>query len=516
MTVIVKVASTSKSGASGASRYLSEREFDPERESRETRQLFSSREDNLTPYRADRFLAGDADQLNIEDLHQLIISMLPEEFERLGDNDLERVAVVREVTREALDKLSAQDLNEKEFRWIAVVHLHTKLPHVQLLLHKELTDPRTGEKELLKRFPKELLANRGSTLDDADPSSLGKISQRFKESLDEHSKPFRHVEIKGVEGVVIASREVIDATAAREHKPTPEEVMVGRWIAAEANAAHLKNEGVSPPSSLRKYVEALDQRSLAQGQPQVPAFLSREQISELTRHRTSELQITFKTMPHELLTERERPYKERPHIDLGRGELERQSPQRTSSPEGKDVQQVRASKDAPIGEEFALTKVDKEKATHISPRTSAVRSTAEASFKQQKLKAQEELFESRGRVLIRQYLALSTNPSQAKEFERAAKSHMEAGRHVDLLLKNYRHMYKEDAPAGAILSGEDKEHLVKNVPRLRHAPGSIRNEFLRDVSAAKTSEQARSYLPKEPRKFQERRPARDKKGGRGR
>jgi hypothetical protein len=107
MPIIVKVASTSKSGASGGSRYLSEREFDPERESRETRQLFSSMEDNLTPYRADRFLAGDADRLNIEDLHQLIISMLPEEFERLGDNDLERVAVAREVTREALDKLSA-------------------------------------------------------------------------------------------------------------------------------------------------------------------------------------------------------------------------------------------------------------------------------------------------------------------------------------------------------------------------------------------------------------------------
>jgi hypothetical protein len=93
---------------------------------------------------------------------------------------------------------------------------------------------------------------------------------------------------------------------------------------------------------------------------------------------------------------------------------------------------------------------------------------------------------------------------------------LEAERHVDSLLKNYRERYREEAPAGAMLSGVDKDYLVKNVPQLRHAPGSVRNEFLREVIAAKTSEQARSYLPQEPRKFQERRSARDKKGERGR
>ena len=65
MAVIVKVAKPPRGGAGGGSRYLAERELDRERESRETRQLFSGREDNLTSWRADKFLAGEVDRLEV-------------------------------------------------------------------------------------------------------------------------------------------------------------------------------------------------------------------------------------------------------------------------------------------------------------------------------------------------------------------------------------------------------------------------------------------------------------------
>lgn len=118
-------------------------------------------------------------------------------------------------------------------------------------------------------------------------------------------------------------------------------------------------------------------------------------------------------------------------------------------------------------------------------------------------------------MLIQQYLALSADASHVKEFTQAAKAHLEAGRHVDSLVRSYRERYGEDAPVGATLSDTDKDYLVKHVPGLRHVPPGIRNEFRREVIAARISDKARSYLPKEPRGFQERRSARDKRGARG-
>lgn len=553
MAIIVKVAHTSKRGASGGTRYMAERDFDLERESRETRQLFSAREDNLTSRGADRFLAGDADRLNMEDLHQVIISMLPEEFERLGNTDLERVAALKEVTREAMESLSAQDLKGYESRWVGVAHLHTKLPHVHLLLHKEIMDPITGEKRTLKTIPRELLAARGSTLNDEDPARLGRISQRFRESLDKHSKPFHHIEIRDAGGTTPLRREVIDGSVSGEYKPTPEEVIVGRWLAAEANAARAKDAGGAPPVSLREYVKKLDEQSFAKDQTQVSAFLSRTQISELMRHRASDFKITFQTMTYGRVTERERSYRERHDRDFGRDDPERQSLQRARNPEEDNVRPPRLSKDIPVRrtqipehnvsvhrqEQLPLKEegrgpypaptiradvnessvkhvISNENATRIRPRTSFPRSLPEETYRQKKLKEQEDLLESRGRVLVQKYLALSVNPSQVKEFAKASKDHVDAERQVDSLVRNFRKRYGEDLPTGTILSSTDRDSLVKNVPGLRHLPSSVRSGLVREAIAAKPSDHARSYLPKEQRPFQQRRPTRGGKGARGR
>jgi hypothetical protein len=100
----------------------------------------------------------------------------------------------------------------------------------------------------------------------------------------------------------------------------------------------------------------------------------------------------------------------------------------------------------------------------------------EETYRQKKLKEQEDLLESRGRVLIQKYLALSVNPSQVKEFAKASKDHVLAGQHVDSLVKNFRERYGEYPPTGTILSSTDRDSIVKNAPGLRHLPGSVRNE----------------------------------------
>lgn len=550
MAVLVRVAPVAKGGGgSSAGRYLVKRELDLERESRETRQIFTAREDNLTYWKADKYLAGDADRLDKEDIHHLIISLLPEEYERLGDNDLARREVFIEVMREALRDLSTHDLDGYESRWAASLHLNTRLPHGHLLMHKEFVDPITGEKKVLQKLPKELLAERGSTIRDEDPARLGKISQRFKEALDKHSRPFRHIQIRDAESRILADREVIDGKTLNERKPTFEEVSVGRWVVAEAKAARAEGESVPPPIALREYVRKLDAHTAARGLTPTAAFLSQEQISELTSYRTSGLRITLHT---EALTHRnapERPAREMPDRIPSRDEHERQRLKPVRGPvesqtrpgwfpkddrlqERQDRESLGSDGDARIPRQTegcsapSLPKARIEENTARPVRVtvdggeksySKRRSDSEESSRKKKLKAQEALFESRGRGLIEKYFSLSADPRMPKEFADAAKNQLEANRQVEALEKSYRARYGEDAPPGAALSAADKDYLIKNVPKIYHVPSIVKSDFLRDVYAAKTSGNVRSYLPRESRPYQDRRHTRDnRRGGRGR
>jgi hypothetical protein len=452
----------------------------------------------------------------------------------------------------AFAHLSARDLDGYESRWAANLHLNTRLPHIHLLMHKEMVDPTTGEKKVLKRLPKELLAERGSTIKDKDPARMGRISQRFKEALDEHSKPFRHIQIRDAESRILADRKVIEAGAVNERKPTFEEVSVGRWVVAEAKAARAEGESISLPLALREYVRKLDAHTAARGLDSTAAFLSQEQISELTRYRTSGLRITLHTETPDRLDALERPSREKRDRVASSVEHERQQVRRAHSSDEDQVRPNRVLKDEALKERqdrvalgtgaqiprqaeernllsppkarieenterFERVAVDNGEKSYPKARLSDSHPRFEASSRKKKLKAQEELFESRGRGLIEQYLALSTDPRLVKEFASAAKNQLEAGRHIESLEKTYRERYREDAPAGATLSFTDKDYLIKNVPKIYHVPSSIRNDFMRGVYTAKTSDQARSYLPREPRPFHDRRPTRDnRKGGRGR
>lgn len=551
MAILVRVAPVAKGGGgSSAGRYMVKRELDLERESRETRQIFTAREDNLTYWKADKYLAGDADRLDKEDIHYLIISLLPEEYERLGDNDLARRAVLIEVTREALRNLSAHDLDGYESRWAANLHLNTRLPHINLLMHKEFVDPITGEKKVLQKLPRELLAERGSTIRDEDPARLGKISQRFKEALDERSRPFRHIQIRDAESRILADRAVIEGKTLNERKPTFEEVSVGRWVVAEAKAARAEGESPSPPVTLREYVRKLDAHTAARGLNPTAAFLSQEQISELTSYRTSGLRITLHT---EALTHRnapERPSREMPDRIPSRDEPEQQRLKHVRGPvenqvrpgwipkddllqEGQDRENLgRAGGEVQIPRQAEERSVPSPPNARIEENTARPvrvtvdggekstpkrRSDSEESSRKKRLKAQEELFANRGRGLIEKYFSLSADPRMPKEFADAAKNQVEADKHIGSLEKRYKERYGEDAPPGAALSAADKDYLIKNVPKIYHVPSIVKSDFLRDVYAAKTSGNVRSYLPRESRPYQDRRHTRDnRRGGGGR
>ena len=90
MRAVVAIKSTGGSGASRATRYISERDRDPEREGAGPRPLFSDSEDSLTYRGADRFLTRGEGTPDKEDLLHIAVSFRNEDYERLGETDAER------------------------------------------------------------------------------------------------------------------------------------------------------------------------------------------------------------------------------------------------------------------------------------------------------------------------------------------------------------------------------------------------------------------------------------------
>src|SRR5438552_3393551 len=97
MRAVIAIKSTGGSGASRATRYISERDRDPEREGAKPRFLFSQREDMLTYRAADRLLSKGRGTPDKNDLIHIAVSFNQRDYERLGPTDDERKEQLREV-----------------------------------------------------------------------------------------------------------------------------------------------------------------------------------------------------------------------------------------------------------------------------------------------------------------------------------------------------------------------------------------------------------------------------------
>src|ERR1043165_1631332 len=105
MRAVIAIKSTGGSGASRATRYISERDRDPEREGTKPRPLFSDREDTLTYRGADQLLSNGSGAPDKDDLIHIAVSFNKEDYERLGPTDTERKEQLREVAREAIAEM---------------------------------------------------------------------------------------------------------------------------------------------------------------------------------------------------------------------------------------------------------------------------------------------------------------------------------------------------------------------------------------------------------------------------
>jgi MobL relaxases len=217
MRAVIAIKSTSGSGASRATRYISERDRDPEREGAKPRLLFSEREDTLTYRGADQLLSNGAGTPDKGDLIHIAVSFNKEDYERLGLTVDERKEQLREVAREAMGEMT-RELRAKEMRWVAGIHLNTAHPHLHILIHKEIKDLVTGKARRMGRIPKELLPYREARADGGTRPVEGRIGNHFVAALDHHIERARKAVEQRIE-------------PERRHK---EKIGIREWLRDEA------------------------------------------------------------------------------------------------------------------------------------------------------------------------------------------------------------------------------------------------------------------------------------------
>lgn len=169
-------------GASRATRYIAERDKDPLREGPGSRPLFSEDREGLSYRKADRILAPEDGHLEKNDLIHFSVSFLEEDFEKLGADEKERQARLREVIREGMRGLAAE-LNVERLTWVAGIHRNSDHPHAHVVMSKEVIEHGTAREKRLGRFRKSLLAHR-ETQDGKEVVVRGVIADRFQEGLE--------------------------------------------------------------------------------------------------------------------------------------------------------------------------------------------------------------------------------------------------------------------------------------------------------------------------------------------
>lgn len=187
--VVVVKKGLGGSGISQATRYVSTRERDEEREGQEARKLFSESEERLNYSRANRLL-GDGHDPKTDDVLHLVISFHREEdFNQLGTDEESRLGGVRKTTRGTLKEMT-DALHAEKLRWVAGIHRNTDNPHVHLLIHRDYVDQQTGRTKRLDTLPKEMRVSWQKAPDETRIINPGLLSQTFEKHLDQNIKQF--------------------------------------------------------------------------------------------------------------------------------------------------------------------------------------------------------------------------------------------------------------------------------------------------------------------------------------
>jgi hypothetical protein len=112
----------------------------------------------MTYRAADHVLAPEGHPQKNDLLH-LSVSLEEADFEKLGGDEKERQARLREVVRDAM-KGMAEELNVEGLTWVAGIHRNTENPHAHIVVHKQAIERGTGKEKRISRIPRQLLPHK--------------------------------------------------------------------------------------------------------------------------------------------------------------------------------------------------------------------------------------------------------------------------------------------------------------------------------------------------------------------
>jgi hypothetical protein len=176
------ISSGGAAGASRATRYVAEREKDPAREGPGSRPLFSEDQEGLSYRHADRMLDAIEGRPEKNDLIHFSVSFEEGDFDRLGADEKEKQARLRDVVREGM-KGMAEELNVERLTWIGGIHRNSDHPHAHLAMHKDAIERGTGREKRIGRIRKTLLPHK-EIKDGKAVLVPGRIGEKFLAALE--------------------------------------------------------------------------------------------------------------------------------------------------------------------------------------------------------------------------------------------------------------------------------------------------------------------------------------------
>lgn len=303
MAAVMRVISSgSGKGKSTVSRYIAERDRDPEKEGKEKRTLFSKDREGMTYRNADKVLAKGAVAPEKEDVIHVAVSLRPGDYERLGKTNEERSRAFMLVTREAMQEVE-KDLGARDMVWVAGIHQNTDNPHVHIAINKNMSDGETGRPKRIETIPRDMRGTRTRELDNsreagrsqeleidfqggaggdgrggkAEPEhgERGKMTERFDDAIDHIAGPVTMIGFHIADRDSFQRRSVFDE---RKRQPTEDERLVGRWVVAEASLRPGDETASRERGRLRSQVTELDRDAAISGQAKTAAFIPTEEL----------------------------------------------------------------------------------------------------------------------------------------------------------------------------------------------------------------------------------------------
>ncbi|HEX6649879.1 MAG TPA: relaxase MobL [Pyrinomonadaceae bacterium] len=173
-------------------RYIAEREKDLAREGPGARPLFSEDREGLTYRKADWILDPYEGLPEKRDLIHFSVTVTEEDFDKLGDDEKQKQARLREVIREGMEGM-ASELNVEQLVWVAGIHHHSEHPHAHVVIHKNVLEAGTERPGRIARLPKHLLPHK-DTRDGRDVIVNGPIGEQFVKALERQQSIHRNKE----------------------------------------------------------------------------------------------------------------------------------------------------------------------------------------------------------------------------------------------------------------------------------------------------------------------------------